>query len=156
MRARRRNVRELAVQILFQTEVGRLPLEEVLAVAQEQMPTEASHWGFVAPADWRYIEECSRGTLEHREELDAIIARLAEGWTLERIANVDRIVLRLALYEILYRDIPPAVSVNAAVEIAKKYSTEESGRFVNGILGTFLRERRSASAASTGDSQGKA
>src|SRR5438094_8200485 len=143
MRARRRNVRELALQILFQNEVGHLPIEEVLATAQEQMPTDPAHWGYVAPADWGYLEECARGTQEHRAELDAIIARLAEGWTLERIANVDRIVLRLALYEILYRSVPPAVSINAAVEIAKKYSTEESGRFVNGILGTFLRERRS-------------
>jgi N utilization substance protein B len=146
MRARRRNVRELALQILFQTEVGHLPLEEVLATAQEQFPTEETHWGYVAPADWRYIEECARGIREHRAELDAIIARLAEGWTLERIANVDRIALELALYEILYRNIPPAVSVNAAVEIVKKYSTGDSGRFVNGILGSFLRERNASRA----------
>src|SRR5438128_11101912 len=103
MRARRRNVRELAIQILFQTEVGHLPLEEVLTIAREQMPAEPSHWGYVAPGDWEYLDTCARGTQEHREELDAIITRLAEGWSLERIANVDRIVLRLALYELLYR-----------------------------------------------------
>jgi transcription antitermination protein NusB len=149
MRPRRRNVRELAVQILFQVEVGRLPLEEVLATAIEQMPADPKDWGYVSSADWQYIDQVAHGIAEHREELDGIIARLAEGWTLDRIANVDRIALQLALYEMLHRSVPAPVSINAAVEIVKKYSTEESGRFVNGILGAFLRERRAAAATST-------
>lgn len=142
MRLERRKTRELAVQIMFQVEVGHLPLEEVLATAREEMPEDAESWGSVAPEEWQYIGECARGIQEHGEELDAIIARLAEGWSLERIANVDRITLRLALFEILYRDTPAPVVINAAVDIVKKYSTEDSGRFVNGILGAFLRERR--------------
>ena len=91
-----------------------------------------------------YVGECARGIAQHSDELDAIIARLAEGWSLERIANVDRITLRLALFEMLHRDTPAPVAINAAVDIVKKYSTEDSGRFVNGILGAFLRERRAA------------
>jgi transcription antitermination protein NusB len=144
VRLERRKTRELAVQILFQVEVGRLPLEEVLATAKEEMPEDAHAWGSVSPAEWEYIGACARGIAEHGSELDGIIARLAEGWSLERIANVDRITLRLALFEMLHRDTPAPVVINAAVDIVKKYSTEDSGRFVNGILGAFLRERRAA------------
>jgi N utilization substance protein B len=138
----RRKTRELAVQIMFQCVVGHLPLDEVLATAREEMPEDPQDWGYVSPEEWQYIGECARGIEEHSAELDGIIARLAEGWSLERIANVDRITLRLALYEMLHRDTPAPVVINAAVDIVKKYSTEDSGRFVNGILGAFLRERR--------------
>jgi N utilization substance protein B len=144
MRLAPRTARELAVQVLFQVEVGHLPLEEVLETTAEQMPTEPDDWGYLNPDDRAYIEACARGVEKHRAELDGIIARLAAGWSLERIANVDRLVLRLALFEMLHRDVPPPVVINAAVEIAKKYSTEDSGRFVNGILGAFLRERQVA------------
>jgi len=142
VKVERRKTRELAVQILFQVEVGHLPLDEVLATAREEMPTGEEQWGYVSPEEWAYISDCAHGIEEHRAELDAIIMRLAEGWTLERIANVDRITLLLALYEMLHRDTPAPIVINAAVDIAKKYSTEDSGRFVNGILGAFLRERR--------------
>jgi len=84
--------------------------------------------------------------------LDRIIADRAVGWKLERIANVDRNILRLALYEILHRpEIPASVSVNEAVEMAKKYSTDESGKFVNGILGSFLRDPGADSTPEPGD-----
>ena len=74
-------------------------------------------------------------------ELDAIIERYAQGWTLSRMASVDRNLLRLALTELLYfDDIPVSVSIDEAVDLAKQYSTEESGKFVNGILGTYARE----------------
>jgi N utilization substance protein B len=73
--------------------------------------------------------------LQHRETLDAIIQRLAKNWDLHRMAVVDRNILRLAIHEMLHRDdIPPVVSINEAVDIAKKFSTVESGKFVNGIL----------------------
>lgn len=136
---KRRNARELALKILFQIDVGRLPPEEVLETAFEQVPVD--------PEERAYVTEVVCGTLAHQPELDAIISALASGWKLERIANVDKNVLRLALYEIQYRpDIPPSVSINEAVEIAKKYSTEDSGRFVNGILGSFLRQYQPAKA----------
>ena len=85
------------------------------------------------------------GAHERRAELDAQIAALATGWTMDRQAAVDRNILRLAAYEILYvPDVPPSVSINEAIELAKKYSTAESGRFVNGVLGALV-------ARSTGD-----
>jgi len=136
---RRRLARELVMKILFQVDVGKLPLEEAKELAFEEVN--------VAPEDRRYIEDVCDGVLAHQSQLDQIIRDLAEGWRLERMANVDRNVLRIALYEILYRDdVPDVVAVNEAVEIAKKYSTEESGRFVNGILGSFLRRRAAGPA----------
>ena len=83
----------------------------------------------------KFAEPLIRGVLEHRAELDEIIRKYAENWELHRIANVDRNILRLAIFEMQHReDIPPVVSINEAVEIAKKFSTQDSGRFVNGIL----------------------
>jgi N utilization substance protein B len=94
-----------------------------------------------------FAEPLIRGTLEHREEADALIKKHAENWDLHRMAAVDRNILRLAIYEMLHReDIPPVVSINEAVDIAKKFSTQDSGKFVNGILdkvkGELLRPAR--------------
>ena len=77
----------------------------------------------------------ARGTVEHLEEIDALIQRYTLNWDLDRITLIDRACLRLALYEMLHcDDIPPVVSINEAVDIAKRFSTAESGKFVNGIL----------------------
>ena len=76
-----------------------------------------------------------QGVLEHRNDLDAQICKFARNWDLHRMAVVDRNVMRLGIFEMLHReDIPPVVSINEAVDIAKKFSTEDSGKFVNGIL----------------------
>jgi N utilization substance protein B len=140
MKSKRREARELAMKILFQVEVGHQPLEEVLEVTAEAVPLPAE--------EWEYVRDVVGGVLRDQSALDRIIAERAVGWKLERIANVDRNVLRLALYELTHRpDIPASVSVNEAVEMAKKYSTTESGKFVNGILGAYLRECHSPEAA---------
>ena len=82
-----------------------------------------------------FAEPLIRGTIAHRDEADTHINAHAKNWSLKRIAAVDRTILRLAIYEMLHReDIPPVVSINEAVDIAKKFSTEDSGKFVNGIL----------------------
>lgn len=82
-----------------------------------------------------FAEPLIRGALEHRDEADGIIKKHAQNWDLHRMAAVDRNILRLAIYEMLHReDIPPVVSINEAVDIAKKFSTQDSGKFVNGIL----------------------
>jgi transcription antitermination protein NusB len=86
-------------------------------------------------ASKEFMESLVKGVLEHLGDLDETIAQHAKNWNLQRMAAVDRNILRLAVYEIKYRnDIPPVVSINEAVDIAKKYSTEDSGKFVNGIL----------------------
>ena len=82
-----------------------------------------------------FADPLIRGALEHREEADTLIRQYAVNWELHRIAAVDRNILRLAIYEMLHRlDIPPIVSINEAVDLAKKFSTQDSGKFVNGIL----------------------
>lgn len=91
----------------------------------------------------RYAEEVIRGTIEHVREIDDILQEAAEHWRLGRMAAVDRNILRSAAYELLYRpDIPEAVTINEALEIAKKFSTVESASFINGILDRIARERR--------------
>jgi len=129
---KRRTARELALKILFQIDVGRLPLDEVIAMSKAlwQAPPEV----------WSFAEALARGVMQKRVQLDDIIMHYAAGWTLERMANVDRNLLRMALFELLEMDdIPPSVSINEAVELAKIYSTAESSKFVNGILGNFAR-----------------
>jgi N utilization substance protein B len=82
-----------------------------------------------------FANDLLRGTLEKKAEIDAKITSLADNWDFARLAVVDRNILRLALYEMLFRpEIPPVVSINEAIEIAKKFSTAESGKFVNGLL----------------------
>jgi len=89
-----------------------------------------------------------RGTLEQQQEIDRRVAALSEGWSLDRQAAVDRNILRLAAYELLFvPDIPVGASINEAVELAKKYSTAESGRFVNGVLGALAAQASQASQA---------
>lgn len=92
------------------------------------------------------------GAYERRNEIDARIASLATGWTMDRQAAVDRNILRLAAYEILYvPDVPASVSINEAIELAKKYSTAESGRFVNGVLGALVGGGTRGEARAVGD-----
>ena len=125
---RRRQARELAVQFLYQHDVTGDAVAEALPLFW-QTQTD------VADAVRAFAEELIRGTCERREEVDKRIEKYTENWELGRIANVDRSILRLAIFEMLFRDdIPPVVSINEAVDIAKKYSTRESGAFVNGIL----------------------
>ena len=87
-----------------------------------------------------YINDSVSTIKEHLEEIDKHIQDNLEGWSIYRLAKVDLAVLRIAIYEILYReDIPVEVSINEAVETVKKYSTEDSFKFVNGVLGSFVR-----------------
>ena len=134
---KRRSGRELAFRLLFQADVGNLTLAEVFQTGRDA--SEATE------EVWQFATELARGAWENRADLDPIITRYAAGWTLERMANADRNLLRLALYEILHReDIPQSVSINEAVELAKRYSTADSAKFINGILGNFVRDRASS------------
>lgn len=131
---RRREARRRAMGILFQADlVRRLPVE----VLEERRRLEEAVPGFA--------EELVRGVSEHVEEIDELIGSHAEDWTVARMAPVDRAVLRVACYEMLYRDdVPAAVAIDEAVAAAKALSTQDSGRFVNGILGRIARERAGA------------
>ena len=86
-----------------------------------------------------FVRDLVMGTLENADESDALIAPLLEGWTLDRLPTIDRIILRMSAFELKHRlEIDPAVVINEAVELAKKFSTEDSGRYVNGVLGRIL------------------
>jgi transcription antitermination protein NusB len=142
----RREARELILRMLFQVDVGKQPLDEVVEGALAQSILEGSYREFA--------EEVARGTWEHRSEIDNVLHELSPEWTVERQPAVDRNILRLTAYEILYRpETPVAAAINEAVELAKKYSTAESGRFVNGVLGALARTipRGLDEAASSGD-----
>jgi transcription antitermination protein NusB len=148
----RREARERAVQFLFQQDVNQPEnLEEALGLFWDSQRAAAlaeekavARWGEAVELPPPTAEELAvrafadpliRGTMEHHADLDAQIKKYAKNWDIHRMAVVDRNVLRLAIYEMLYReDIPPVVSINEAVDIAKRFSTEESGKFVNGIL----------------------
>ena len=93
----------------------------------------------------QYISRLVSGVAEHAAELDSYIEKYSQGWRFERISLVASAIMRVAMYEILYMpDIPNGVAINEAVEIAKKYETEETVKFINGILGSFVRSEISA------------
>ena len=96
-------------------------------------------------ADRAYISRILDGVLSHVTELDEKISAASVNWSLKRIAKVDLTILRLATYEILYEDdVPGSVAINEAVELANRYSEPSSGRFINGVLGTILRDKEAA------------
>ena len=96
-------------------------------------------------ADRAYISRILDGVLSHVTELDEKISAASVNWSLERIAKVDLTILRLATYEILYEDdVPGSVAINEAVELANRYSEPSSGRYINGVLGTILRDKEAA------------
>jgi N utilization substance protein B len=148
----RREARERAVQFLFQYDLNQPEdLEEALRLFWESQRAAAlaedkagARWGQAVELPPPTVEEAAiqafaeplvRGTLDHLTEVDTQIKKYAQNWDIHRMAVVDRNVLRLAIFEMLHRDdIPPVVSINEAVDIAKRFSTEESGKFVNGIL----------------------
>jgi len=125
---KRRRSREYALQILFQLDMtGKAFTEEVWNEFWE---------GNAEEADVReFTRDIVASTLNNIKEIDEIIRKAAENWSIERMAIIDRNILRAATYELSYRtDIPGSVVINEALEIAKKYSTEESAPFINGIL----------------------
>ncbi|HXH06212.1 MAG TPA: transcription antitermination factor NusB [Vicinamibacterales bacterium] len=131
----RRRAREAALQMLYAWEVGRVPLDEAMATywgVQEAAPSEPVR---------AYAEALVRATADRLAEIDRLIAGAAERWRPERMAAVDRLILRLATGELLAAEgVPPAVVIDEALELARRYSGEEAVRFVNGVLDTIRRE----------------
>ena len=130
---KRRKAREHALQLLFQLDIKK---EKPSAVVLKRF------WADQHPDDEvkAFAEEIVKGTYKHLTEINKMICQCAKNWSLDRMAIVDRNVLRMAVYEVLYRmDIPTSVTINEAIEIAKKYGTDESGAFVNGILDRVAR-----------------
>jgi N utilization substance protein B len=123
----RREGREAAVQYLYQNDLN--PTSELTDVAIFYKMRGLS------PAARRFSDELIPGILAAKAEIDALLETNVTNYDLKRLAAIDRNVLRLSVYEMLHcPEVPPVVSINEAIEIAKKYSTDESGKFVNGIL----------------------
>jgi N utilization substance protein B len=126
----RREARRQAIDALYQADVTqkdpRVVLVEWHSAGRELDP---------------FAEELVEGVAANRDEIDSVLLSHAQNWTLDRMATLDRNILRVAIHELLHRpDTPPSVAISEAVAIAKRLSTEDSGRFVNGVLGTIARE----------------
>jgi N utilization substance protein B len=123
----RRKARELAVQLLYQHDLAKMDPEEGMRLFWEYFPV-----------DMEAREFCTQlvlGTLDRLAVIDELLSEASENWSLNRMSVVDRNILRLATYELVDRpDIPPSVSLNEAIEIAKKYSSPDAAVFVNGVL----------------------
>ena len=139
----RRASRELAMKLLYQLEIQKDDKEEqVMTALSDDALTEK---------DKQYITEVVDGVAQNVEKIDKIIESYSKGWKINRIPKVDLSILRLAIFEITFRsDIPLNVSINEAVELAKKYSTEDAGGFINGILGKVPEAKNAAVEGSQG------
>ncbi len=128
MPGKRHQARELALKVLFQLESGDQDAGEVLSYHSSEAGAPADVAAFAA--------ELVNGVSANRDQLDETIRSVSQNWRLEQMAKVDRIVLRIAIYEItISRNVPVKAAINESIELAKTFSGEESGRFVNGILG---------------------
>ena len=125
----RREARERALALLYEAEAKGASGTDVL----DAQPVDVAE----------YAADLVAGVTDHQVDLDALIGRLAKGWVIERMPAVDRNLLRMACYELVHRlDVPPNVVINEAVDLAKRYSTDDSGRFVNGVLAAVAAEVR--------------
>jgi N utilization substance protein B len=123
----RRKARELAVQLLYQYDLAKVDPEEAMHLFWEYFPVQLDIREF--------CEQLVLGTLDRVTLVDELLSEASENWALHRMSVVDRNIMRLATYELLDRpDIPPSVSLNEAIEIAKKYSTPDAAVFINGVL----------------------
>jgi len=131
----RRQAREWVVQFLFQTEFNPGELDEALADFwndEEKKPLER---------DRNYVNEVIHGVIDQQLKVDRTIKRYTDNWDVDRLGVLERTVLRVAVYEMLFRDdVPPVVSINEGIEIAKAYSGKKSARFVNGVLDRIQKE----------------
>jgi N utilization substance protein B len=148
MSANRHLGRIVALQTLYEQDFRRevsdpgLDLEDVLArnIARYEETIE----------DKAFIENLVRGVAERESELDDIIRPVAPEWPIEQIARMDRVILRIGVYELLFEDgVPPKVAINEAVELAKAFGGDNSSKFINGVLGTVLRDKEEKSPKKT-------
>ncbi len=142
----RRRAREFALQILYQLDLSPRPVEECL---EEFWLGRQARRGIV-----EFASRLSRGTIGKREEIDALLSGVSHHWRIPRMAVVDRNVMRLAVYEMLFETATPRiVAINEAIEVAKKFGDDESGPFINGILDAVRLRLEAADPAGAGDAR---
>ena len=136
----RTKARERAIDILYAADVRQIRIPQSLSVEAERAASEPARL-----ASWLYARELVDGVVDHREEIDELIETYSQGWSLARMPNIDRAILRIGIWEILYNDaVPHAVAIDEAVEAAKILSTDDSAGFVNGLLGKIAQTAPSA------------
>lgn len=143
----RNTAREIATHLAYELSFTDLPLDEFLdqRLSEENFSDLAPECGLYertpGAKQMAYIRRLVSGVADHAAELDGYIEKYAQGWRFDRISLVASAIMRVAMFEILYMpDIPAGVAINEAVEIAKKYEEPETVRFLNGILGSFVRQ----------------
>lgn len=130
---KRRKSREFALQVLYQLNITKEDANKALVQFQENFSPQEE-------AD-EFLKRLVLGVLEHGRELDRLIEQYLENWRLDRINMIDRNILRMALFELLYcEEIPPKVTINEAIDLGKRYGSEDSGSFINGILDRIQNE----------------
>ncbi len=131
----RRRAREIALQVLYQKELNCIEIEEALNLFRNNFE--------VLKGAMDFSERLVKGVEQHRDDLDRVIEHYSSNWKVDRMAHVDRTILRIATYELLYcDDIPPKVAINEAIDIGKKYGSEDSGAFINGVLDKVKSEEK--------------
>lgn len=135
----RRKSREKAVQLLFQMDLARVDLDYALGHQVEEEDEGENSFG---EEENRFFLELVRGTVQHLTDIDTLIRENLRGWTFERLAGVDRAIIRLATFEMHFRKVPPPIGVclNEAIELGKLYGTDESPKFINGVLSGLVKE----------------
>jgi len=140
---KRRLAREITVQSLYQMEMNGVAAEEAVAMVltevKEENETEIEIRNFSEMNT--YVLSLVHGTWTNKERIDHLLSEYLKNWQMDRLSRVDRQILRLACFEMVFsEDVPPKVVVNEAIELAKHFGTDESGKFVNGVLGKMIRE----------------
>jgi transcription antitermination factor NusB len=151
---KRRLAREIAVSSLYQLEMNEVtPMEAVDMLMEEARSENEIEAEFVENDQTDlYVRELVNGVADNKAAIDDMLQQYLTGWQVDRLSRVDRQILRLACFEIAYRnDVPPKAAINEAIELAKHFGTEESGKFVNGVLGKLLKvhEGENANSEST-------
>jgi len=136
----RTKARKRAIDILYAADVRQSTIPESLAIEAQRAANEPARM-----ASWLYARDIIDGVVDHREEIDELIETYSQGWSLKRMPVVDRAILRIGIWEILFNDaVPHAVAIDEAVEAAKILSTDDSAGFVNGLLGRIAQTAPSA------------
>ncbi|MFV9510790.1 transcription antitermination factor NusB [Tepidibacillus sp. LV47] len=130
---KRRVLREKILQILYQIDLTKTEANEAIHTTIDE--------NSIDDHDLEFMEDRIYGVLEHLERIDQKISRYLKGWNIERLANIDRAILRMTVYELMFKkDVPVRVSINEAIELAKTFSTSESSKFINGVLGSMVKD----------------
>jgi len=132
MTVKRRLAREKILQLLFQIDLTKVDADEVVHTMISENDLNEQ--------DIQFIKGRVIGVLEHIEMIDKSLSQYLKSWTIHRLSNIDRAILRMSVYEFIYTDVPVSVTINEAIELAKTFSDSDSSKFINGVLGSMIKD----------------